>query len=137
MAPLTCFGSRDRTDNSGVVTASNGTAERRRGNSMQDHTARPTEQAATNWETLARLQHAVVRRRGRFIVVDLAVPHRTLSTSTRNGGQSDEVRHLVNHQSCEATGHDARFEYITGQGMEAYHAAVCKEVGLADRKGVG
>src|SRR5882672_11400048 len=98
---------------------------------MQDHTAQRSEQGTTSWETLARLQHAVVRRRGRFIVVDLSAPHRTLSTSTRNGGQSDEVRHLVNHQSCEATGHDTRFEYITGQGMEAYHAAVCKEVGLS------
>ena len=98
---------------------------------MQDHTAQSSEQATSRWEILARLQHAVVRRRGRFIVVDLTAPHRTLSTSTRNGGQSDEVRHLVNHQSCEATGHDARFEYITGQGMEAYHAAVCKEVGLS------
>jgi adenosylcobinamide amidohydrolase len=98
---------------------------------MQDHTAQSSEQATSRWEILARLQHAVVRRRGRFIVVDLTAPHRTLSTSTRNGGQSDEVRHLVNHQSCEATGHDTRFEYITGQGMEAYHAAVCKEVGLS------
>jgi adenosylcobinamide hydrolase len=98
---------------------------------MQDHTAQSSEQRTTSWETLARSQHAIVRRRGRFIIVDLAVPHRTLSTSTRNGGQSDEVRHLVNHQSCEATGHDARFEFITGQGMEAYHAAVCKEVGLS------
>jgi adenosylcobinamide amidohydrolase len=98
---------------------------------MQDHTAKSSDQAATNWEILARLQHALIRRQGRFIIVDLAVPHRTLSTSTRNGGQTENVRHLVNHQSCEAAGHDARFEFITGQGMEAYHDTVCKEVGLS------
>jgi adenosylcobinamide amidohydrolase len=98
---------------------------------MQDHTARSSEQASTNWEILARLQCAVIRRRGRYIVIDLVVPHRTLSTSTRNGGQTEKVRHLLNHQSCEATGHDARFEIITGQGMEAYHDTVCNEVGLS------
>ncbi|HKE94194.1 MAG TPA: adenosylcobinamide amidohydrolase, partial [Povalibacter sp.] len=98
---------------------------------MQDHTAKSSEQASTNWEILARLQQAVIRRRSRYIVVDLAAPHRTLSTSTRNGGQTDKVRHLLNHQSCEATGHDARFAVITGQGMEAYHDTVCNEVGLS------
>ena len=98
---------------------------------MQDHTARSSEQASTNWEILARLQQAVIRRRGRYLVVDLAVPHRTLCTSTRNGGQTESVRHLVNHQSCEPAGHDARFEFITGQGMEAYHDTVCREVGLS------
>src|SRR5207245_1665738 len=83
-----------------------------------------------NWETLARLRHAVIRRHGRFLVVDLNAPHRTISTSVRNGGQTDHVRHLVNHQSCEGAGHDERFEVITAQGHEAYHDAVCLEVGL-------
>jgi adenosylcobinamide amidohydrolase len=83
-----------------------------------------------HWETLAQLPQAVIRRYGRFIVADLTARHRTISTSARNGGQTDDVRHLVNHQSCEGAGHDARFEFITSRGEEAYHDAVCAEIGL-------
>jgi hypothetical protein len=83
-----------------------------------------------NWETLAHLPQVVIRRHGRFVVADLGARHRTISTSARNGGQTDHVRHLVNHQSCEGAGHDSRFAFITGQGEEAYHDAVCAELGL-------
>jgi adenosylcobinamide amidohydrolase len=83
-----------------------------------------------NWQILTRSPHAAIRRDGRFIVADLATPHRTISTSPRNGGQSDQVRYLVNHQCCEATAHDARFEIITQDGEGAYHATVCAEIGV-------
>ncbi|MEA2936839.1 MAG: hypothetical protein QOC56_343 [Alphaproteobacteria bacterium] len=83
-----------------------------------------------NWEILARLPQVVVRRCGRFIVADLTAPHRAIGTSARNGGQTDDLRHLVNHQSCEGTAHDARFEVITGRGDSVYHDIVCAEVGL-------
>jgi len=83
------------------------------------------------WEVLATLHAATIRRGGRFLVADLLEPHRTMTTSVKNGGQSDEVRHLVNHQSCEGSGHDARFHVITGRGQEAYHDTVCQELGLA------
>jgi adenosylcobinamide amidohydrolase len=81
-----------------------------------------------NWETLATLPAAVIRRHGRFIVADLSGPHLTIATSVKNGGQSSDVRHLVNHQSCEGTGHDARFHLIHGTGQEAYHDTVCAEI---------
>jgi adenosylcobinamide amidohydrolase len=84
-----------------------------------------------NWETLARLPQAAIRRSGRFIVADLDAPHRTITTSSCNGGQADHLRHLVNHQSCEGAGHDQRFAVITGQGEEAYHDSVCVEIGLS------
>jgi hypothetical protein len=48
-----------------------------------------------NWEILAEGRHAVVRRNGRFIAVDLLVPHHTISTSARNGGQTDHLRYLI------------------------------------------
>jgi adenosylcobinamide amidohydrolase len=83
------------------------------------------------WEVLASLHTATIRRGGRFLVADLLEPHRTITTSVKNGGQSDEVRHLVNHQSCEGAGHDARFHLITSLGQEAYHDHVCDELGLA------
>jgi len=97
---------------------------------MQDQVAHSSDPSSLTWEILARLPHAVIRRRGRFVVVELTVPHCTITTSTRNGGQTDHVRYLVNHQSCEAAGHDARFEIITSQGAEAYHGTVCAEVGV-------
>jgi len=82
------------------------------------------------WEVLATLRTATIRRGGRFVVADLLEPHRVITTSVKNGGQSHEIRHLVNHQSCEGAGHDARFRVITGSGQEAYHDSVCNELGL-------
>lgn len=83
-----------------------------------------------NWEVLSRFSFAAVRRSGRFIAVDLATPHRTISTSARNGGQTEHLRHLINHQSCEGSGHAAVFEFISKRGEEAYHDAVCAQIGL-------
>jgi adenosylcobinamide amidohydrolase len=83
-----------------------------------------------SWDVLARLPQALIRRNGRFIVVDLGVPHRSISTSARNGGQSEGLRHLINHQSCEGAGHDSRFEYIHRRGEHSYHNEVCAEVGV-------
>ncbi len=58
------------------------------------------------------------------------MPHRVLSTCTRNGGEREDLRFLINHQSCEGTGHSDRHEYITGLGPEAYHDAICAELDL-------
>ena len=83
-----------------------------------------------HWEQLFQLPAAVARRAGRFVIVDLQVPHRVLSTSARNGGQTEHLRHLVNHQSCEGKGHDARARVMHGQDPHAYHDAVCAEIDL-------
>jgi adenosylcobinamide hydrolase len=69
-------------------------------------------------------------RTGRFLITELLTPHRVLSTSARNGGQTDRVRYLVNHQSCEGTDHRERHAHIVGMGAEEYHDAVCAEIGL-------
>jgi adenosylcobinamide amidohydrolase len=84
-----------------------------------------------HWEVLSTTPSASIRRAGRFVVVDLQVPHRVLSTSVRNGGQTEHLRHLVNHQSCEGTGHEARARVIVEQGHDAYHDAVCGEIGIS------
>src|SRR5689334_18467606 len=83
-----------------------------------------------NWEVLLSLPAARVRRRGRHVVADLLRPHDAITTSVRNGGFADHLRHLVNHQSCEGAGHDTRFHFIKDQGQESYHDFVCGEVGL-------
>ena len=82
-----------------------------------------------DWELLHSSPAAEVRRRGRYLVADLLEPHAVCSTSARNGGVTSHVRHLVNHQSCEGAGHDARFHTVTSSGPEAYHDAVCGEIG--------
>ncbi|MEO8480624.1 MAG: adenosylcobinamide amidohydrolase [Acidobacteriota bacterium] len=81
-----------------------------------------------HWEVLARLASAIVRRRGRFVVAELHGPHTVFSTSTKNGGQTDRVRYLINHQSCEGSGHEARAHAVTAGGQDAYHDEVCAEV---------
>jgi adenosylcobinamide amidohydrolase len=83
-----------------------------------------------SWETLLTLPAAAVRRYGRFVVADLAEPCLVLSTSARNGGQAGDVRHIVNHQSCEGSGHTERARLIADRGQEAYHDGVCDELGL-------
>ena len=39
------------------------------------------------------------------------------------------VRRLVNHQSCEGAGHDARAHLMLDEGPERYHDRVCAEIG--------
>jgi adenosylcobinamide amidohydrolase len=67
-------------------------------------------------------------RSGRFVVAELLVPHRVLSTSARNGGQREGLRFLVNHQSCEGTDHRERHALIMGN--EEYHDSACGEIGI-------
>jgi adenosylcobinamide amidohydrolase len=86
--------------------------------------------SVTVFEELRATPEYRLSRKGRFLVSELHVPHRVLSTSTRNGGQRDDLRFLVNHQSCEGTGHTTRQEYITGLGLEAYHDVTCAEINL-------
>jgi len=83
-----------------------------------------------HWETLTASAQFCLRRSGRFLVTELLLPHRVLSTSAVHGGQSDGIRYLVNHQSCEASGHHARHACMTTLGPEEYHRSVCLELGL-------
>ena len=55
-------------------------------------------------DELCRSALFTARRLGRYVVVELLAPHRVLSTSAVGGGQRDDLRFLVNHQSCEAQG---------------------------------
>ena len=69
-------------------------------------------------------------RSGRFLVTELLTPHLVLSTSVRNGGQTENLKYLVNHQSCEGADHRERHAHITGMGLEGYHDSACAEIGL-------
>lgn len=80
-----------------------------------------------SWQVLVECSTFVLRRRGRFLVAELSVGHRVLSTSPCNGGQTSHVRFIVNHQSCEGRGHDERHHAITDGGDAAYHDRMCAE----------
>jgi len=82
------------------------------------------------WESLLDTPSFELRRSGRFVVAELRDAHAVLSTSTRNGGLATHVRWLVNHQSCEGTAHAERHKVIVDAGMDAYHDAVCREIGV-------
>jgi adenosylcobinamide amidohydrolase len=82
---------------------------------------------AMQWEVLATRRTYQLRRRGRLVVAVLHEPHRVISTSIRNGGQRDDLRFLLNHQSCEGTGHAERHAQIEANGFDAYHDTVCAE----------
>jgi len=81
---------------------------------------------AMNGEMLRVAPEFRLVRNGRFVVAELLVAHRVISTSARNGGQREELRYLVNHQSCEGTDHRERHAEITGG--EAYHNSSCLEL---------
>ena len=66
-------------------------------------------------------------REGRLLIARLQTPHQVLSTSTCNGGLCNDIRYLVNHQSCEGKGHDARFALLKQLGETGYHHHVCAE----------
>jgi adenosylcobinamide amidohydrolase len=83
---------------------------------------------STSGEVLRAAPEFRLVRNGRFLVAELLVPHRVLSTSARNGGQREALRFLVNHQSCEGTDHRERHAQITSG--EDYHDAVCGEIGV-------
>ena len=81
-------------------------------------------------ELLCRERCFAAHRAGRYLVTELLAPHRVLSNSAHAGGQRDDLRFLVNHQSCEATGDRERHDLIAAAGPVAYHHRVCEELGL-------
>ena len=83
-----------------------------------------------HWETLLERREFTLKRRGRFLVAELAVPHQVLATSVINGGHTDRVRFLLNHQSCEGAGHHDVQHLILEIGDAAYHARICAEASL-------
>ena len=83
-----------------------------------------------HWENLIASADFCLRRSGRFLVTELLTPHRVLSTSALQGGQSESLRYLVNHQSCEGSAHHERHACMMKLGLEEYHRSVCRELDL-------
>jgi adenosylcobinamide amidohydrolase len=70
----------------------------------------------------------IAQRHERYVVISLKTAHRVLSTSTIHGGLVETLRYLVNHQSMEASNHNARFEKIISLSAEQYHQSVADEL---------
>ena len=81
-------------------------------------------------DVLCRSALFEARRSGRYLVIELLAPHRVMSTSACGGGQRDDLRFLVNHQSCEGQGDQERYELISRLGLDVYHRTVCGEIGI-------
>ena len=81
-------------------------------------------------ERMARRDLFRAYRSGRYFAVALRSRHRVISTSSYCGGQCEEISYIVNHQTCEGQGHDARLRSIGMIGPEAYHRQVCAEIGV-------
>jgi adenosylcobinamide amidohydrolase len=81
-------------------------------------------------ETLRETSDYRIQRNGRFLITELLQPYLVLSTSLKNGGQCDQIRFMVNHQSCEGTDHVEREAELCEAGQEKYHDRACREVGL-------
>jgi len=80
--------------------------------------------------TLVETELFHARRQTRYTLIELKTPHQVLSTSGSNGGLSDRVRYLVNHQSMEASNHSAQFEKILALSAAEYHASVAADLKL-------
>ena len=81
-------------------------------------------------DIIATDTHYHIERRGRFIIAELLGQHGILSTSAWGGGQREDVRYIVNHQSCEGSGHDARAAVFHQLSERQYHQQVCAELTL-------
>jgi adenosylcobinamide amidohydrolase len=84
----------------------------------------------SRWDTLVERREFALKRCGRYLLAEFAVPHRVLSTSVVNGGQADHVRFLLNHQSCEGAGHHDLHQLIAEIGYEGYHERICADAQL-------
>ena len=70
-----------------------------------------------------------IRRDGRFLVAELLRPHRVLSTSMVGGGMREDCTCVVNHQSCEPSGHDEAMRRWRELGAEGSHREACRAAG--------
>ncbi len=70
------------------------------------------------------------QRAARYLKVELHSAHRVLSTSDIEGGQSDDLRYLVNHQSMEAVNDAQRMDYILSRSDQTYHREVAETLAI-------
>ena len=70
-----------------------------------------------------------IHREEKIVYVRFLSPHRVISTDRLDGGLSDQIQCLYNHQSCEPTGHDHQHDLAIHNPVE-YRRIVCEPHGL-------
>lgn len=86
--------------------------------------------AVPSGSLLTEAPNFTATRVDKALVVVLKRPHRVLSTSALTGGVSTSVGALVNHQSLEPAGHDARADHIIALGRDGFHRETARALGL-------
>jgi adenosylcobinamide amidohydrolase len=77
-----------------------------------------------------------IHRKEKIIYVKFLSPHRVISTSRLNGGLSDELEYLFNHQSCEPAGHSHSegLHKLVMDEPEEYRRLICEKHNLPPEK---
>ena len=75
-----------------------------------------------------------IHRNEKIIYVNFLVPHRVISTCRVNGGLRDDLEGIVNHQSCEPSGHDRKTLRSTAENPFDYLKPVCEKHELSLEK---
>ena len=79
---------------------------------------------------LAETPYFIAHRNGRHFVVSLREKHQVLSTSEWNGGMSNTINYLVNHQSMESNADHQQADKVLSQSPQEYHTSVAKQLDL-------
>ena len=78
---------------------------------------------------IASTEHFVAERSDRFLQISLKSEHVVYSTSPINGGETKQIRFLVNHQSMESN--DAsQLARVLSMTQQEYHNQIAKELDL-------
>ena len=75
-----------------------------------------------------------IHRKEKIMYVNFLVPHRVISTCRVNGGLRDDLEGIVNHQSCEPSGHDRKTLRSTAENPFDYLKPVCEKHELSLEK---
>ncbi len=75
-----------------------------------------------------------IHRKEKIIYVNFLVQHRVISTCNVNGGLRDDLEGIINHQSCEPSGHYRKELKSITESPFNYLKLVCEKHGLSPDK---
>ena len=82
------------------------------------------------WTELQSTPNFNAQRQGRFFKVTLNQPHRVISTSAYNGGETSTAKYLVNHQSMEARGDMRWVNRVLENTRQGYQQLIANELNI-------
>ncbi len=84
----------------------------------------------TEGYSLLKTAHQQLFQQGRFIGLQLLTKHRVLSSCSINGGLSDNLEFLVNHQSCDPIPSKQHSDYLNSLTAKQYHQQQCLQLAI-------